>query len=379
MKRAIYMDHAATAPVDREVAEAMQPYMTEMYGNPSSIHQFGRQTRKAVDDAKETMASAIGAGYNELIFTSGGTEADNLAVFSAAYSCRDQGKHLITTAIEHHAVLHAFNHLETQGFDVTYLKPDEYGIVSAKAVKEAITAETTFVSVMYGNNETGMIQPVLDIAEMLNDRGILFHTDAVQALGTESFDLSASPIDYAAFSAHKINGPKGIGLLYVKEGAPVMPMFHGGEQEKKRRPGTENVPAIVGFAAAVAKVSAEKETRKSRYAALKEDMLQRFSASAVHYVVNGDQDRSLPHILNISFPGVNIEALLMNLDMDGLAVSSGSACTAGSVNPSHVLTAMTDDEAISHTGLRISFGLGNTNEDAAAAAEMIIRTVKRLQ
>lgn len=379
MKRAIYMDHAATTPVAQDVADAMQPYLSEAFGNPSSIHQFGRRTRKAVDQAKETIAKAVGARYNELIFTSGGTESDNLAIFSAAYSRLDQGRHLITTEIEHHAVLHAFAYLETQGFTVTYLKPDESGIVPAKAVDEAITDETTLVSVMYGNNETGMIQPIFEIADNVNDRNILFHTDAVQALGTETFDLSASAVDYATFSAHKINGPKGIGLLYAKQGAPVIPIFHGGEQEKKRRPGTENVPAIAGFGAAAAKTAAEKEERRNRYTALKTEMLRRFAEAEIDCVINGDQLNSLPHIVNISFPGVNIEALLMNLDMAGLAVSSGSACTAGSVNPSHVLTAMTNDETISHTGLRISFGLGNTIEEAEQAAEMIVQTVAKLQ
>ncbi|WP_027407912.1 cysteine desulfurase family protein [Anoxybacteroides tepidamans] len=375
----IYLDHAATSPVHPAVVERMVPFMTEWFGNPSSIHFFGRQSRHAVDEARETIARSIGAKANEIIFTSGGTEADNLALIGVAMANREKGAHIITSAVEHHAVLHTCHYLEKQGFHVTYLPVNEQGQISLHDLQQALRDDTILVSIMYGNNETGVLQPIKEIGEILKDHQALFHTDAVQAYGLVPIDVKEFHIDLLSVSAHKINGPKGIGFLYAKDTVKLMPRSHGGEQERKRRAGTENVPGIVGMAKAVEIAQQTIEEKTALYRSFKKIMLNIFDNESISYIVNGDMDDALPHVLNVAFPGTNVESMLVNLDLAGIAASSGSACTAGSIDPSHVLVAMFGkDSKRVRSSIRFSFGLGNTEEQIEKAAYETVKIVRRL-
>ncbi|MES1032370.1 cysteine desulfurase [Bacillus velezensis] len=375
----IYLDHAATSPMDERVLEEMKPHFFGSFGNPSSIHSFGRESRKWVDEARADIAREISAKEQEIIFTSGGTEADNLAIFGTAAARKNEGKHIITTAIEHHAVLHACEKLEEDGFEVTYLIPGPSGRISAKQVKEALRDDTILVTVMYGNNEVGTIQPIDEIGELLSGHQAYFHTDAVQAFGYMPIDVKKSRIDMLSVSGHKLNGPKGTGFLYVNQEVKLSPILLGGEQERKRRAGTENVPGIAGLKEAVVLSNREREEKTAKYKEFKNIIMTTLEKSGVTAEVNGDAEKCLPHILNLYFPGVPVEALLVNLDMEGIAVSSGSACTAGSVLPSHVLTAMFGSESGRLTSsIRLSFGLGNTAEQIETAAEKLAAVVKRL-
>ncbi|KXZ16625.1 cysteine desulfurase NifS [Bacillus nakamurai] len=375
----IYLDHAATSPMDERVLEKMKPHFFGSFGNPSSIHSFGRESRKWVDEARAEIAREIGAKEQEIIFTSGGTEADNLAILGTAAARTDKGKHIITTAIEHHAVLHACEKLEEDGFEVTYLIPGPSGRISANQVKEALRDDTILVTVMYGNNEVGTVQPIDEIGGLLSGHQAYFHTDAVQAFGYVPIDVNKSRIDLLSVSGHKLNGPKGTGFLYVNQEVKLSPMLLGGEQERKRRAGTENVPGIAGLKEAVVLSSREREEKTALFKEFKNMIISTLEKAGVKAEVNGDEANSLPHILNLYFPGVPVEALLVNLDMEGIAVSSGSACTAGSVLPSHVLTGMFGSESDRLTSsIRISFGLGNTAEQIEAAAEKLAAVVKRL-
>ncbi|WP_017728606.1 cysteine desulfurase family protein [Halalkalibacterium ligniniphilum] len=376
----IYLDHAATSPVYPEVVEAMLPYFTEHFGNPSSIHQFGRRARQAVDEARALIAKHIGALPSELTFTSGGTEADNLAIFGYALRHSDKGRHIITSQIEHHAVLHACEELERRGFEVTYLPVDETGQVSVRAVQEALREDTILVTLMFGNNEVGTIQPITEIGQLLAEHQAVFHTDAVQAFGLLDLKIGQLPVDMVSVSAHKINGPKGIGFLYTRENIVLTPTLYGGEQERKRRAGTENVAAIIGFAKAVELSLANFQGKAERYLGFSRIFFDTFTSEGIDFHVNGHQKDRLPHVLNVSFPGVNIEALLVNLDLAGIAASSGSACTAGSLEPSHVLVAMFGEghERVM-SAVRFSFGLGNTEAEAERAAQETAKIVKRLQ
>ncbi|MGX1982545.1 cysteine desulfurase [Thermolongibacillus altinsuensis] len=375
----IYLDHAATSPVHPEVVHAMIPYMTEVFGNPSSIHFFGRQSRRAVDEAREAIAKTIGAKTNEIIFTSGGTEADNLALIGVAMANRQKGRHIITTSVEHHAVLHTCHYLEKQGFEVTYLPVNEQGKISLTDLQKALRPDTILVSVMFGNNETGVLQPIEEIGMMLKEHPAYFHTDAVQAYGLIPIDVNKLHIDLLSVSAHKINGPKGVGFLYVRENVKLIPHLYGGEQERKRRAGTENVAGIIGLQKAVEIAQQTMREKVQLYRSFKERMLAIFEQEGIHYAVNGDMDDSLPHVLNVAFFGTNVEAMLVNLDLAGIAASSGSACTAGSVDPSHVLVAMfgKDSERI-RSSIRFSFGLGNTAQQIEMAAYETVKIVKRL-
>ncbi|WP_347549469.1 cysteine desulfurase family protein [Pseudalkalibacillus hwajinpoensis] len=375
----IYMDHAATSPVHPDVIEAMVASLQNDYGNPSSIHQFGRKTRHALDEARSNIAKSIQAHSNEIIFTSGGTEADNLAIIGAAKANQAKGNHIITSSIEHHAALHACKGLEGEGFDVTYLPVNINGRISIEDLKSAIRPETVLITVMYGNNEVGTLQPVYEIAQLAKEQKILFHTDAVQAYGLIELDVTELGVDMLSVSAHKINGPKGVGFLYVKDGTKVAPYSYGGDQERKRRAGTENVAGIVGMEKAVKLMQADREEKVALYRQMKETMLALFDKEAIAYSVNGDGDHCLPHVLNISFPDAKVEPMLMNLDLAGIAVSSGSACTAGSHEPSHVLTAMFGDNERTQTAIRFSFGFGNTIEDAARTAQEVVKIVNRLK
>lgn len=374
----IYLDHAATSPVHPDVVNAMIPYLEETFGNPSSIHFFGREARRGLDESREFLAKSIGASFEEIIFTSGGTEADNLAIIGYALANKNKGNHLITTKVEHHGVLHAFQFLEKLGFIVTYLEVDEHGLVSPKEVESALGEDTILVSVMYGNNEVGTIQPIAEIGSMLKDHQAVFHTDAVQAFGMENIQVDSLGVDFLAMSAHKINGPKGIGFLYAKKGHVLEPLFYGGQQERKRRPGTENVASIVGLAKAVELALKEREEKRQLYLSFRNKLIEMFQAAELNFVVNGHPDRFSPHILNVSFPGLNVESMLMNLDLEGVAVSSGSACTAGSIDPSHVLTAMFQDVARSHSAIRFSFGFGLTMDQIVEAGERTIKVINRL-
>ncbi|MEQ7682491.1 cysteine desulfurase family protein [Bacillus velezensis] len=375
----IYLDHAATSPMDERVLEEMKPHFFGSFGNPSSIHSFGRESRKWVDEARADIAREISAKEQEIIFTSGGTEADNLAIFGTAAARKNEGKHIITTAVEHHAVLHACEKLEEDGFEVTYLMPGPSGRISANQVKEALRDDTILVTVMYGNNEVGTIQPIDEIGELLSGHQAYFHTDAVQAFGYMPIDVKKSRIDMLSVSGHKLNGPKGTGFLYVNQEVKLSPILLGGEQERKRRAGTENVPGIAGLKEAVVLSNREREEKTAKYKEFKNIIMSTLEEAGVTAEVNGDAEKCLPHILNLYFPGVPVEALLVNLDMEGIAVSSGSACTAGSILPSHVLTAMFGSESGRLTSsIRLSFGLGNTAEQIETAAEKLAAVVKRL-
>ncbi|GEN35488.1 MULTISPECIES: cysteine desulfurase family protein [Aneurinibacillus] len=373
----IYLDHAATTPVHPEVLEAMLPYYRELHGNPSSMHRFGQRTRHIVDEARSVIARCLGAAPGEVIFTSGGTEADNMALLGVMEANRDRGKHLITSQIEHHAVLHTCKRLEAIGYEVTYLPVDETGRVSIEDVEQAIRPDTVLISIMFGNNEVGTLQHVGKIGKIAQDRGIYFHTDAVQAFGIEDVDVKRLHIDLLSVSAHKINGPKGIGALYVRRGIKIEPHLYGGNQEKKRRAGTENVPGIAGFARAAELAEETREERRAQYEKLRTVMLDTWKEQGIDYVVNGHPELYMPHILNVSFPGMKTDAMLMHLDLAGIAAASGSACTSGSLEISHVLRAMHLPPERLESAIRFSFGYGNTVEQVREAAGRIARILSR--
>lgn len=375
----IYLDHAATTPMAEEVIKAMIPIYSEVFGNPSSVHTFGRKARQVMDQARRVFAKSIQADEKEIFITSGGTEADNLALIGTAYANKQKGNHIITSVQEHHAVLHAAKHLEETGFEVTYLPVYEDGKISIPDLKNALTDKTTVVSIMTVNNETGIIQPIHEIGELLKDHQAYFHTDAVQAYSQLTIDVKKDTIDMLTVSSHKINGPKGIGFLYINKDVQINPLQYGGEQERKRRPGTENVVSAVGFQHAVQLLMDQKDERIEIYTGYKEMFLETLELAGVNFEVNGEQSDTVPSIINISFPGTNVEALLTNFDLSGIAASSGSACTAGSVEPSHVLSAMYGAENDRTTNsIRFSFGLHNKQEDIVDAAERIASIVKRL-
>ncbi|MCA1056258.1 cysteine desulfurase [Rossellomorea aquimaris] len=375
----IYMDHAATSPMDADVIEEMTSVMKEVFGNPSSIHSFGRSARHLVDQARMKIAGSLNADYNDIIFTSGGTEADNLAIIGTAHANRTRGNHIITTALEHHAVLHACGHLESEGFEVTYLPVDETGRVSLTDVENALRPDTILVTIMYGNNEVGTIQPIREIGQLLKDHDAYFHTDAVQAFGLVDLDVKELGVDMLSVSGHKINGPKGIGFLYCRREVNLQPGTFGGEQERKRRAGTENVPAIAGLGKAVELARAGCDEKSEMYNGFKRLFKETLVENSVSFHENGSLEHGLPHVLNLSFPGTDVESMLMNLDMAGIAVSSGSACTAGSIEPSHVLVAMFGKGSErTKNSIRFSFGLGNTEDQIVRAANEVSKVVKRL-
>jgi len=379
MNSYIYLDHAATSPMNGQVIEAMTTAMQQVFGNASSIHGAGREARKYLDNARELLAKSIGAQAGEIIFTSGGTEADNTAILGTVYARANEGKHIITTQVEHHAVLHTCEKLERDGFEVTYLPVDQLGRVAVEDVQEALREDTILVTIMYGNNEVGTIQPIAEIGELLREHHATFHTDAVQAYGLEKIDVNQLQVDLLSVSAHKINGPKGVGFLYQKTGTPLASFALGGAQEKKRRAGTENIPAIIGFATAVQVANKLREEKRSLYNHFKQIMLEVFTQEKLALHVNGEEKHSLPHVLNISFKGMEVESFLVNLDMAGICVSSGSACTAGSIDPSHVLVAMFGQGAEElRNSIRFSFGQDLTENDIRDAAEKTAQIVKKL-
>ncbi|MFF5995549.1 cysteine desulfurase family protein [Lysinibacillus sp. KU-BSD001] len=375
----IYLDHAATTPMTQDVIARMTEAMAHVYGNASSIHAAGREARKHLDEARAVLAQSIHAKANDIIFTSGGTEADNMAIFGTAVARQQEGKHIITTQIEHHAVLHACQKLEKEGFDVTYLPVDQSGCVRVEDVASALREDTILVTIMYGNNEVGTIQPIQAIGELLKNHQATFHTDAVQAYGIEHLDVEALGVDLLSVSAHKINGPKGIGFLYVKQGVKLANLLFGGSQEKKRRAGTENIPAALGFATAIQLQVAAREVNRAKYQRFKQLLIKQFDEAKISYKVNGVLDDALPHVLNVSFAGTDVESFLINLDMAGVLVSSGSACTAGSIDPSHVLVSMFGEGAEElRSSIRFSFGQRLTDEDVIEAGKRTASIVKRL-
>jgi cysteine desulfurase len=385
----IYMDHAATTPVSPDVIEAMRPFWEQQFGNASSMYGLGQDARKAIDDARERCAKVLGARGSEIVFTSGGTESDNAALMGAALAQRAKGNHLITTKIEHHAVLNAAELLETLGFDVTYVAPDKDGVVSADAVMAAMTPRTTVVSVMLANNEIGTIQPVAEIARRVKERAaaekrsVAVHTDAVQAAGFIDLDVSALSVDMLSLSAHKFNGPKGVGLLYLKRGTPFTPTQVGGAQERDRRAGTENTPGIVGMSYALQAADAARERASAHCLRLSIRLINGITERVDDAQLNGLASNRLPNNVNFTFAGVEAESLLMGLDLAGIAASSGSACTAASLEASHVLLALGMPDNMARSSLRLTTGLENTEEeidhvvDAVAGLVGKIRAVAR--
>lgn len=376
----VYLDHAATTPVLPEVLEAMLPYYGGIYGNASSTHSFGRAARAVINDSRDAMAEMLGCRPNELLFTSGGTESDNTAIFGVADALQAKGRHVITSQIEHHAVLHAFERLERLGYEVTYLPVGPTGLVDLDELEKAVRPDTILISVMYVNNEVGTIEPIGKIGELARRKGILFHTDAVQALGHLPIRLHDMPVDLASFSAHKINGPKGIGALYIAKHAKLSPLMFGGTQERRRRPGTENVAGIAGFAKALqisTKMLNETQQNLETIRQVMVDGLVSRLGGAV--IVNGDPVERAPHILNVSFPGVGTETMLMNLDLEGIAAASGSACTSGSLEISHVLKAMRLPEEATASAVRFSFGYGNDVRQIREAVHKIATIVQRIR
>lgn len=370
--KTIYFDHAATTPVHKEVIKKMMQVLENTFGNPSSIHSEGRQARLRIEQAREQIAKVIGANPSEILFTSGGTEADNIALFGAAYSMREKGNHIITTKIEHSAIIESVKELEHNEFNVTYLSVDENGIIDMDELKNALTDSTILVSIMYANNEVGTIQPIKEIADILKDHQALFHTDAVQAFGVESINVVDLGVDLLSTSSHKINGPKGTGFLYVKDGVQLKPRQVGGSHEKKRRAGTENIAGIVGMAYAVQLFNSHLEEKRNYLLELKQLFLSELDQYNVNYSVNGTLDQSVPHVLNLYFPEKKVEQMLVQLDLAGICVSGGSACSAGSIKPSPVLVAMHGEGHPRTThSIRFSFGMTSTKEEVKEVTSII--------
>jgi cysteine desulfurase len=379
MDKLIYLDNAATTKTAPAVVEAMLPYFTECYGNASSIYSIGTKSKTAINHARETIAKTLGASENEIYFTAGGSESDNWALKATAEAYSSKGKHIITSKIEHHAILHTCEYLEKRGFEVTYVDVDENGILKLDELKKAIRPDTILISVMFANNEIGSIQPIREIGEIAHEHGILFHTDAVQAYGQLPIDVNELHIDMLSSSAHKIHGPKGIGFLYIRKGVKIRSFVHGGAQERKRRAGTENVPGIVGYGkAAEIAVSTMKE-RTEQEIALRDYLIDRVLKEIPYVRLNGDRTRRLPNNANFSFQFVEGESLLIMLDMEGICGSSGSACTSGSLDPSHVLLAIGLPHEIAHGSLRLTLSEETTKEEIDFTIDTIKGIVEKLR
>lgn len=379
MKKLIYLDNAATTKTAPEVVEAMLPYFTEHFGNPSSVYGLAAESKKAVTEARETIAKALGAGTEEIYFTAGGSEADNWALKAAAESYRNKGKHIITTKIEHHAVLHTCEWLEKNGFEVTYLNVDENGVVKMEELKKAIRPDTILISVMFANNEIGTLEPVREIGEIAHEKGILFHTDAVQAFGHVPIHVDEYHIDMLSASGHKLNGPKGIGFLYIRKGLKLRSFIHGGAQERKRRAGTENVPGIVGFGKAVERAMATLKERTDRERKLRDYLIDRVLKEIPYTRLNGHRTGRLPNNANFSFQFIEGESLLIMLDMEGICGSSGSACTSGSLDPSHVLLAIGLPHEIAHGSVRLTLSDTTTRKEADYVVDNLKVIVERMR
>lgn len=379
MERFIYLDNAATTKTAPEVVEAMLPYFTEKFGNPSSVYSFASGNKDVITKQRETIADALGAKSNEIYFTAGGSESDNWALKATADAYKDKGRHIITTKIEHHAILHTGEYLEKQGFEVTYLDVDENGVVKLEDLKAAIRPTTILISVMFANNEIGTIQPIKEIGRIAHERGILFHTDAVQAFGQVPINVDECQIDMLSASGHKLNGPKGIGFLYIRKGVNIRSFVHGGAQERKRRAGTENVPGIIGLGTAVSRAVRTMEERREKETRLRNYLISRVMNEIPYTKLNGHKENRLPNNANFSFRFIEGESLLIKLDMKGICGSSGSACTSGSLDPSHVLLAIGLPHEIAHGSLRLTLNEEITKEDIDYVVDSLKEIVSDLR
>lgn len=379
MNKVIYLDNAATTKVASEVVEAMLPYFTENYGNPSSVYSFASQNKEAITTQREIIADALGSKANEIYFTAGGSESDNWALKATAEAYKDKGNHIITTKIEHHAILHTAEYLEKNGFEVTYLDVDENGMVKLEDLKAAIRPTTILISIMFANNEIGTIEPIKEIGAIAKEHGILFHTDAVQAFGQVPINVDECNIDMLSASGHKLNGPKGIGFLFIRKGVKIRSFVHGGGQERKRRAGTENVPGIVGIGTATARAIQTMEERTAKEAELRDYLISRVLEEVPYTKLNGHPEQRLPNNANFSFRFIEGESLLIMLDMKGICASSGSACTSGSLDPSHVLLAIGLPHEIAHGSLRLTLSEETTKEEVDYVVESIKEIVTKLR
>ncbi len=379
MSKLIYLDNAATTKTSPEVVEAMLPYFTENYGNPSSVYGFASANKEVIAKQRETIANVLGAKDNEIYFTAGGTESDNWALTATAEAYASKGKHIITSKIEHHAILHTCAYLEKRGYEVTYLDVDENGLVDPADVEKAIRPDTILVSVMFANNEIGSIQPIAEIGKIAHDHGALFHTDAVQAFAQVPINVDECNIDMLSASGHKLNGPKGIGFLYIRKGVKIRSFIHGGAQERKRRAGTENVPGIVGLGKAVELAAASMKERMEKESAMRDYLISRIEEEIPYCRLNGDRMKRLPNNVNFSFRFVEGESLLIMLDMKGICASSGSACTSGSLDPSHVLLAIGLPHEIAHGSLRMTLGADTTKEEIDYTVDCLKEIVAHLR
>jgi len=378
-KSFIYLDNAATTKTAPEVVEAMIPYFTKLYGNPSSIYELASSSKRAVAESRETIAHTIGADVNEIYFTAGGSESDNWALIATAEAYESKGKHIITSKIEHHAILHTCEYLQKRGFEISYINVDENGVLKLNELEKAIRPDTILISVMFANNEIGTIQPIKEIGEIAKKHNVLFHTDAVQAFGQLPINVDEYKIDMMSASGHKLNGPKGIGFLYVRKGIKIRSFIHGGGQERSRRAGTENVPGIVGLAKAAERAVNTMQSRAEKETELRDYLIEKVLKEIPHVRLNGDQAMRLPNNINISFRFVEGESLLIMLDMEGICGSSGSACTSGSLDPSHVLLAIGLPHEIAHGSLRLTLSEENTKEEMDIVLEKVKIIVEKLR
>jgi cysteine desulfurase len=378
-KKRIYLDYAATTPMAPGVVEATMPYLSDIFGNPSSIHSFGQEAKAAVEEARDKIAALIGARGEEIVFTGSGTEADNFAIKGTAYASEGKGNHIITTTIEHPAVMETCKFLQRRGFEVTYLAVDRYGQVDPQDVKKAITDKTILISVMHANNEVGTIEPIAEVGEIARESGIYFHTDAVQTVGHIPVKVDELGVDLLVMSAHKLYGPKGVGALYIRKGTKIIPFIYGGEQERRRRAGTENVPAIVGFGKTAEIAQGEMDEEAKRLIYLRDKLIKGLVEKIEHIRLNGHPTNRLPNNVNVSIEYVEGESMLLNLDLEGIAASTGSACSSSSLEPSYVLLAMGLPHELAHGSLRFSLGRGTTEEDIARVLEALPRIIANLR
>ena len=379
MDKIIYLDNAATTKTAKEAVDAMLPFFTEHYGNASSIYSLGAESKKAMTQAREIIAESIGATPAEIYFTAGGSESDNWALVATAEAYASKGKHIITSRIEHHAILHTCDYLKTRGYEITYVDVDENGVIKLDELKKAIRPDTILISVMFANNEIGTIQPIKEIGEIAKEHGILFHTDAVQAYGHVPINVDEDHIDMLSTSGHKINGPKGIGFLYIRKGIKIRSFVHGGQQERSRRAGTENIPGIVGYGAAVKKAFESLTERMNKETRLRDYLIGRIEKEIPYCRLNGDRVKRLPNNVNFSFQFIEGESLLIMLDMKGICASSGSACTSGSLDPSHVLLAIGLPHELAHGSLRLTLSEENTKEELDYVVDSIKEIVNKLR
>ena len=378
MKR-IYLDYAATTPMHPEVEKAMHPYFSEKFGNASSIYSFGQEAKEAMDNARNRIATFLGANNEEIVFTSGGTESDNFALKGIAFANQNKGNHVIVSSIEHHAIIETCKFIKKIGFEVSYIKAGGNGLIDPSEVKKSITSKTILVSIMHGNNEVGTIQPISEISKITREAGVFFHTDAVQTTGHIPVDVKELGVDLLSISAHKLYGPKGVGALYIKKGTKIIPFIHGGSQEKGRRAGTENIPGIIGLGKAIEIAQSEMAEESKRLIYLRNKLIEGVMTKIEYVHLNGDKVKRLPNNVNISIDFIEGESICLNLDLEGICTSTGSACSSSSLEPSHVLLAMGIPAAQSHSSLRFTMGKWTTEEEIDRVLEILPRVVSKLR